>query len=308
MPAYLTPPAARHAAVFVISITPFDKDGRLDESGFRAHLKRMAEAGIGVYVGGGGSGEGYTLSDAEMKRVVEIAVEELKGKAPVRAMGREPRTAKEMIDFALMAKDAGVEAIQIYSLDVGHGHAPTPEELDGYFSEVLSAVKHPLVLSTHQSVGYRIAPEVISNLLKRYDHVIGVNCSHQDLGYLAAIIDGAQGKPVLVGGPMQGPVNLAMGGHGYLCSEGNLAPRLCVSAIEHYKKGDLAAMMDAFGKIVRLSQTLYGAGGIRMTKAVLTGMGLPGGYPRKPRLPVAEDKLAQVMKDVRSLEIPELPK
>ncbi|MBY0510287.1 MAG: dihydrodipicolinate synthase family protein [Rhodospirillaceae bacterium] len=302
-----SPPAQRNAAVFVISITPFDRAGKLDEAGFRAHLRRMAEAGIGVYVGGGGSGEGYTLSDAEMKRVVEIAVSELKGKVPVRAMGKEPRTAKEMIDFALMAKDAGADAIQIYSLDVGHGHAPTPEEIDGYFSEVLTAVKHPVVISTHQSVGYRISADVISNLVKRYDHVIGVNCSHQDLGYLAAIIDGAHGKPVLVGGPMQGPVNLALGGHGYLCSEGNLAPKLCVSAIQHYKCGDLAAAMDAFGKIVRLSQTLYGAGGIRMTKAVLGSMGLPGGYPRKPRLPVAEDKLAQVLIVVRSLAIPELP-
>ena len=302
-----TPPATRNAAVFVISITPFDRDGALDEAGFRAHLRRLAAAGIGVYVGGGGSGEGYTLADDEMKRVVEIAVSELKGKVPVRAMGKEPRTAKEMIAFANMAKDAGADAIQVYSLDVGHGHAPTPEELEGYFDDVLSAVKAPLVISTHQSVGYRISSDLISTLVKRHDNVIGVNCSHQDLGYLAAIIDGAGGKPVLVGGPMQGPVALAMGGNGYLCSEGNLAPKLCVSAIEHYTRGDLAATMDAFGKIVRLSQTLYGAGGIRMTKAVLNSLGLPGGYPRKPRLPVADDKLAQVLKVVRSLEIPELP-
>jgi 4-hydroxy-tetrahydrodipicolinate synthase len=308
MPDYLTPPAQRNAAVFVISITPFDKDGRLDEPAFRAHLKRMAEAGIGVYVGGGGSGEGYTLTDDEMQRVVEIAVSELKGKVPVRAMGKEPRTAKEMIAFASMAGDAGADAVQIYSLDVGHGHAPTPEELEGYFEDVLSAVKAPLVLSTHQSVGYRISPDLIAALAKRHPHVIGVNCSHQDLGYLAAIIDGVKGKPVLVGGPMQGPVALAMGGHGYLCSEGNLAPKLCVSAIQHYTLGDLEAAMNAFGKIVRLSQTLYGAGGIRMTKAVLGSMGLPGGYPRKPRLPVAEDKLSQVLTVVRSLEIPELPR
>src|ERR1700749_4571559 len=110
------PPAQRNAAVFTISITPFDKNGRFDEEAFRGHMRRFAAAGMGTYVGGGGSGEGYTLADAEMKRVVEIAVEELKGKVPVRAMGKEPRTAKEMIDFSLMAKDAGVDAIQIYSL------------------------------------------------------------------------------------------------------------------------------------------------------------------------------------------------
>ena len=48
-------------SVFVISITPFDAEGRLDEPGLRAHLDRMADAGVGVYLGGGGSGEGFTL-------------------------------------------------------------------------------------------------------------------------------------------------------------------------------------------------------------------------------------------------------
>ena len=301
-----TTAAQRGAGVFVISITPFDKDGRFDEAAFRGHMRRLAAAGIGAYVGGGGSGEGYTLNDDEMRRVVEVAVEELKGKVPVRAMGREPRTAKEMIAFATMAKNAGAEAVQVYSLDVGHGHAPTTEELEGYFSEVLTAVKAPLVISTHQSVGYRMSADLIGDLIRRYDNLIGINCSPQDLGYLAAIIDCAAGKPVLVGGPMQGLVNLAMGGHGYLCSEGNLAPKLCVEAINAYTRGDLEGAMNAFGKIVRLSHTLYGAGGIRMTKAVLNSLGLPGGYPRKPRLPVAADKLTQVLKVVKGLEIPEL--
>ena len=79
-------------------------------------------------------------------------------------MGIEPRTAAQMIDFLELAADAGMEAAQLYSLDVGHGHAPTTQELDGYFSEVIEAAPLPVVPSTHQSVGYRIAPELIVDL------------------------------------------------------------------------------------------------------------------------------------------------
>ena len=50
----------------------------------------MAAAGIGVYLGGGGSGEGYVLSADEARRLLQIGVEELKGKVPVRAMGVDP--------------------------------------------------------------------------------------------------------------------------------------------------------------------------------------------------------------------------
>ena len=84
---------------YTVSVTPFTEDGAFDEAATRGHLRRMAAAGIGVYLGGGGSGEGYVLSADEARRLLQIGVEELKGKVPVRAMGVEPRTSGEMIEF-----------------------------------------------------------------------------------------------------------------------------------------------------------------------------------------------------------------
>jgi 4-hydroxy-tetrahydrodipicolinate synthase len=173
---------------------------------------------------------------------------------------------------------------------------------------VIANAPLPLVLSTHQSVGYRIAPEQIVNLAQA-PQVLAVNCTHPDLTYLAAVIDGvAAKKDVHVGGPMQALTALAFGGQGFLCSEGNLAPKLCISVIEHYKAGNLDAMMDAFSKVVRLSGGLYGNGGIRVTKAVLNHLGLPGGYPRKPRLPVTDERLTRSLALVESMKLPELGK
>ncbi|HEX4778236.1 MAG TPA: dihydrodipicolinate synthase family protein, partial [Acidimicrobiia bacterium] len=63
---------AVQASTFVISLTPFTATGELDEDGLRGHLRRLASSGIGVYLGGSGSGEGYTLSRDEMRRVLEI--------------------------------------------------------------------------------------------------------------------------------------------------------------------------------------------------------------------------------------------
>jgi len=296
-------------STFVISITPFAQDGSLDEQAFRRHLRRLGAAKIGVYVGGGGSGEAYTYEEGEQKRVMEIATEELKGKTPVRAMGVEPRTAKQMIAFLKIAKQSGIDAAQVYSLDVGHAHVPTNEELNAYFSEVLEAVDVPSVISTHQSVGYRIPPELVVELANRYKHVVGINCTHPDLGYLATVIDGVKGRiPVHVGGPMQGLTVLAMGGQGFLSSEGNLAPNLCVSVIDNYIKNDMAGMMAAFGKLIRLFTALYGNGGIRATKAVLNHLGLAGGYPRKPRLAVEDSRMPNAFKVAEQLGLAEIEK
>jgi 4-hydroxy-tetrahydrodipicolinate synthase len=280
--------ASRRApSTFVISITPFTADGAFDEPGLRAHLARLGAAGIGVYLAGSGSGEGYTLEDREVARVLAVGAEALAGRVPVRAMGVEPRTAAEMVAMARVAERSGVEALQIYSLDQGHGNRPSRAELERYVRTVLDATALPAVLSSHQSVGYLLPPELIASLLDQYDQVIGVNCSTLDVTYLLRVIEAVDRRAdVHVGGPLHALTCLALGGQGFLSSDGNLAPRLCVSLIDAYRAGDLAGCHEAYGTLLRLYAATRDLGGVAATKAALGLLGLPGGPPRPPRLPV----------------------
>lgn len=297
----------RPPSAFVVSITPFTRQGTLDEAALRAHLRRMAAAGIGVYVGGGGSGEGYTLSAAEHRRLVEVAVDELRGRVPVRAMGVEPRTAREMIDHVAMVTAAGVEAAQIYSLDVGHGHRPSEAAVETYFGEVLERTGIPAVVSTHQSVGYRIPVPVLARLVERFDQVVGVNCSHQDLGYLAELVDTVGERvAVHVGGPYQALAAFGLGADGFLSSEANLAPHLAMSVVERRRSGDGEGLLAASGRLLRLAVLLYGHGGILATKGVLGRLGLPGGFPRRPHLPIDEEVAASLAAAVEKLGVAEI--
>ena len=259
MPASSTQRVDRNrASTFVISITPFTEDGAVDEVALRGHLRRMAAASIGVYLGGGGSGEGYVLSPDETRRLLQIGVEELQGKVPVRAMGVEPRTSLDMIEYLVMVSGIGVDAAQIYSLDQGHGHRPTWDEIHRYFDDVLRAVDFPAVLSTHQSVGYQVPVPMLIEFADRFDHLIGINLSHQDLGYLSTVIDALGDRlEIHVGGPHLALTALSLGGTGYLSSEGNLAPRLCIGLINAYRENDAWRMMDLYGKLLRLSGTFY---------------------------------------------------
>jgi 4-hydroxy-tetrahydrodipicolinate synthase len=292
------------ASTFVISITPFRQDGAFDEAALRGHLQRMAAAGIGVYLGGGGSGEGYVLTDDETRRLLWIGVEELKGKAPVRAMGVEPRTAADMIGYFEMVSDTGVDAAQIYSLDQGHGHRPTQDEIYRYFDDVLRATSFPAVLSTHQSVGYRVPVPMLVEFADRFDHLIGINFSHQDLGYLTAVVDALGDRlEIHTGGPHLALTALSLGATGYLSSEGNLAPNLCVGVIRAYQDNDARRLGDLYGSLLRLSGAFYQAGGIRATKAALNALGLPGGFPRLPQLPVPASAVPPLLEMIEQLGV-----
>ena len=291
---------------FVISITPFDAADAIDWGATRAHWDRLVDAGIGVYVGGGGSGEGHALLDDEVDALLALAAEQLVGRVPTRAMGVEPRTARQMIEFGRRVQAHGLDAMQIYSLDMGHLGIPRLQEQEAYFREVLEAIELPSVISTHFSVGYMVPVELLCALCTEYPHVVGVNCSiGQDFGYLVRVLDELPDRvEVHVGGPMHALSALAMGGTGLLSSEANLVPQLAVAVTARYGEGDLAGAADAYSKLLRvftlMSSRVSG-------KALLKALGLPGGEPRLPRmLLTTEDDTTAGIAKLREIGIPEL--
>ncbi|MAD63072.1 dihydrodipicolinate synthase family protein [Haliea sp.] len=288
---------------YCISITPFNAQLELDESAFRAHLSRIADAGLGIYVCGGGSGEAYTLSLAEQQRVLEIAVDEVGGRIPLRAMGMEPRTPAQMLEFMAMAETAGFETVQVYSLDQGHGNTPSAVELEAYYREVCGSTTLKLVLSSHQSVGYFASSDLLTTLVADYPNIIGINYTNPDITQLIRLIDGIAGRAEIhVGGPMQALDAMILGANGFLTSEANLAPRLCQSVITHFSAGNYEQAHAAYATMMRLFMHQRALGGIRCTKAALNMLGWPGGIPRKPRLPMDSDEQKSIRRMIDSFD------
>ena len=110
-------------------VTPFGRDGSLDEDALRRQLGRLADAGLAVWLASSGTAEGNVLTNDEIDRIAEVAVDEIGGRAKVFAMGREPRSAIEAIDFAKRMLGRGVDAVQVGPVDPGHSYLPTESEL-----------------------------------------------------------------------------------------------------------------------------------------------------------------------------------
>ena len=66
-------------------VTPFTSSGAVDEAAVRRLAKRQVDAGVHFLVPCGTTGEAPTLSAAERTRVVEIVVDEARGRVPVLA-------------------------------------------------------------------------------------------------------------------------------------------------------------------------------------------------------------------------------
>src|SRR5512145_3446024 len=91
-------------------VTPFNRDGTLDEAGVRKLARRQIASGIHFLVPCGTTGESPTLSDDERSRVVELVVEEAGGRVPVLA-GAGGYDTREVVASALKFKRLGATGI-----------------------------------------------------------------------------------------------------------------------------------------------------------------------------------------------------
>ncbi len=163
-------------------------------------------------------------------------------------------------------------------------------ELERFFRTLLEQMTIPAVLSTHFLLGYMIPLDVLERLVDDYPHIIGINVSTNDLGYLTRVIQLVDGRAdVHVGGPMHALSGLALGAQGFFSTEGAIAPKLCASVINNFAAGDQAATFAAFQRLMHLSAiNVWPGGSVRYIKSALRVLGQPGWYTRPPYLPLDE--------------------
>jgi dihydrodipicolinate synthase/N-acetylneuraminate lyase len=107
-----------------------------------------------------------------LSRVFHVGVEECKGKVPVYATIPETRTGAATIERCRLAAAAGVDAIQVFFPDGGHGMRPRPNEQERYYRDLLSKVQYPLAISAHQHSGFLPKVKLLKALCDDHPQVV----------------------------------------------------------------------------------------------------------------------------------------
>ncbi len=166
-------------------VTPFRRDGSLDESTLRALIKRQIDAGINFLVPCGTTGESPTLTHQEHLRVVEIAVELAKGKVPVLAGGGGYNTA-EVITLARELADLGADGILSVT---PYYNKPTQEGLYQHFKAIAEAVSLPIILYSVQGrTGVNIEPATVQRL-SQIANIIGIKEASGNISQMSTILN-----------------------------------------------------------------------------------------------------------------------
>jgi len=203
-------------------VTPFRKDGALDELNLRSLVKRQIQEGINFLVPCGTTGENPTLTHQEHLRVVEITLEEAKGRVPVLAGAGGYNTA-EVIETAREIKAMGADGILSVT---PYYNKPTQEGLYQHFKAIASAVRLPIIVYSVQGrTGVNVEPATLKRLAE-IDYIVGVKEASGNISQMAQVVHQIPSTfAVLCGDDSIAIPLIALGGHGVVSVVSNEIPR-----------------------------------------------------------------------------------
>ena len=279
-------------------VTPFRQDGSLDEHTLRALVKRQIEEGINFLVPCGTSGESPTLTHQEHLRVVEITLEEAKGRVPVLA-GAGGYNTHEVIELASEIKAMGADGILSVT---PYYNKPTQEGLYQHYKAIAAAVKLPIIVYSVQGrTGVNVEPATLRRL-SEIDYVIGVKEASGNISQMAQVVHQVpSGFAVLCGDDSIAIPLIALGGHGVISVVSNEIPREFMALIDRALHNDFAGARELQRQYLPLMEVNFVESNPIPVKAAMALMGLLEPVWRLPLCPPNPSNLAKIEKVVETL-------
>jgi 4-hydroxy-tetrahydrodipicolinate synthase len=244
----------RFQGSFPALITPM-KDGAVDEAAFRKFVAWQIKEGSHGLVPVGTTGESPTVTPAEHKRLIEICVEEAKGKVPVIAGAGSNNTA-EAIEYAAHAKKAGADAALIVC---PYYNKPTQEGLYQHYKAIAEAVDIPVfVYNVPGRTVVAISVETLARLSRDCATIIGTKDATADLTRPSRQrLASGEGFIQLSGEDGTALGFNAHGGVGCISVTANVAPALCAQLQEATLKGDYKEALKLQDRLMPLHHALF---------------------------------------------------
>ena len=291
----------RFTGVGTALITPFTKDGSLDETAIKRLARRQIDGGVHFLSPCGTTGEAPTLSHRDKLRVVELVVEESNGRIPVLA-GSGGYDTREVIELARDMERVGADGLLSVT---PYYNKPTQEGLYQHFKAIAESVTLPIVLynvPTRTSVNMSVETTL---RLADIPNIVATKEAATNVEHWSTIVAGArEGFHLLSGDDPLTVVAMAVGGRGVVSVASNEAPAEMVQIVELCEKGDFTAARKLHHWLLPLIQVNFIETNPIPCKAAMAAMGLiEESYrlPMVPPSPAAREKVMRVLQQLKLL-------
>ena len=276
-------------------LTPMNADESLNLPELRNQIERLLAGGVHGLFAFGTNGEGYILSENEKYEVLEVMIDQVKGRVPVYA-GTGCISTRDTIRQSVQAEKMGADVLSIITPSFA---AASQKELYDHYVEVAKHVNIPIILyNIPPRTGNKLLPETVRDLIRDVDVIVGAKDSSGDLDNLMEYIqrtrDVGKDFAVLAGNDGAILTCLKEGGKGGIAGRANIWPHTLASIYDKFAAGDIEGAQQAQDAIAVLQGAFKFGNPNTIIKRAVEMLGYPVGKCRAPFNYVPEEGLAAI--------------
>ncbi len=280
----------------VAIVTPFRNDV-IDEEKLRELVEFQIANGTDGIVPCGTTGEASTLDYAEHDRVIEIVVQQVKGRVPVIA-GTGSNSTTEAIEMTAHAKRIGADGALLVT---PYYNKPSQEGLYRHYRAIADAVALPQVLyNVPGRTGVNLLPETVARLAE-ISNIVAIKEATGSLQQASEVLALCGDKLDLLSGddfitfPM-----MACGAKGVISVVANIMPKEVAALVDAFRAGKMEEARQLHLKLLKISNAMFIETNPVPVKTAVALMGKASDEVRLPLAPMSDAnraKLAAIMKE-----------
>ena len=278
-------------------VTPFRRDGSVDEEGVCRLARRQIDAGIHFLVPCGTTGESPTLSEDERIRVVALVAEEAAGQVPVLA-GAGGYNTREVIHVGRRMRDVGATGLLSVT---PYYNKPTPEGLYQHYQAIASEAGLPIVVyNVPGRTGCNVDPATLLRL-SGIPGVLGVKEASGNVGQMCEICRAVPDSFLVLSGDDALTLPLmAVGGHGIISVASNEVPAEMARMVAAAERNDFAEARKLHRTLMPLMTVNFIESNPIPVKSAMAAMGLLEEVYRLPMVPPRDASRARIHEVLRA--------
>ncbi len=283
-------------------VTPFRRDGSIDDDCFRLLVERQIKNGVKILIPCGTTGESATMSEEEKIHIIRMTIEvahKLKSKV---VAGTGGNNTAATIDFTRKARELGADGALVVA---PYYNRPTQEGMFAHFSEIAKSVKKfPIMLYNVPSrTASNISSETTLRLAEEFENIAATKEASGNFSQIMEIIaKRPKNFKVFSGDDATTLPLISVGADGLVSVCSNEIPKETSQMVEKALDGAWTSARKIHYKILALMEANFIEASPAPCKFVMSEMKLLEENLRLPLVPTTEPtrkKLREILKELQ---------
>lgn len=269
-------------------VTPFHKDGSVDDECFEKLVERQAEGGVKILIPCGTTGESATMSAEECRQVIGRTVEVGHRRGAKVIAGTGSNNTAATIENTRRARELGADGALIVA---PYYNRPTQEGLYRHFAEIARSVKKfPIMLyNVPGRTASNLAADTVLRLAEEFENIVAIK---EASGNFSQVMEILARRPkhfkVFSGDDATTLPLIAVGADGLVSVVANELPKETSQMVEKALDGAWTAARKLHYRLLPLMEANFIEASPAPCKFVMREFGLLEENLRLPLVPVSD--------------------